>query len=347
MNNDQEIQAQIQRIASESAQRTVSALEAAPRDFAAHKERLQDLKLTTVRAAAELAGAHPGDDLVWDLAAVLPDYDDQSLYQARSSLLALACAVFLGWLLGGFLATFLDFLGLGGEIIRPAAILSCVWLEEYLGTNPRARKIMLTVLGLGGLARLAAAMAAGVARFTSLGSIRQLIFGVGARPNIFKTAWLWFGACLLFVFFARKTTGLDLGLFRQNLARQIAARLSFLRFVFRELQMRDNALESVKDRASNRDSSLCPKKDCQLARAAISLLDSLDGDKAAWLASSLALAGYEPKDIQSDYLIWSPDQAENYEPVGLVKAGDRCRILKRPFSRNGVVSKGQVQRLAP
>lgn len=328
--------------ANKIAGEVAAAFRADPKDYAAHREALQDLKLTTARAAADLAGAAPDDALVWKLAADLPDYSDKSLYQARSSLVSLACAIFIGWILGGFVATLLGFLGLGGEILRPCAILACVWLEEYLAVNPSARKIMLAVLGLGALGRFAAALASGLVRF---GSIRSLIFGAGPRPNIFKTAWLWFGATLLLVFFSRKSTGLDIASFQRDLAAQICGRLTLLRFVFRELQKRDDEIAAMTAQGRSGDSGACPKKDCPLAKAALSLLDSLGPDQAAWLADALRQAGYEPKGGDSGYLIWNDETAGEYEPVGLVKNGDRCLILKRPYEKDGELVPGRAQRL--
>lgn len=340
-----QLETEINGFAATNAQEIAAAFGRNPRDPAAHRERLEDAKLAIVREAEKLADFPVSDGLVWQLAGAMPDLDDSVLYKARASLPALASAVLLGWLLGGFVSTFLGFLGLGGEILRPAAILLCLWLEEYLGTNPKARRIMLSVLGLGALGRFAASLASGLARFTSLGSLRQLIFGAGAHPGFFRSVWLWLGALFLLIFFAKKTTGLDLPAFRESLERQIAGRISLLLVFFEELNRKEEQIREITDSALPSESRYCPKEKCPLADAAISLLDTLDEKQGAWLAGALASAGYEVTAADSGYLIWGPEAEAEYEPVGLVRPGDRCMILKRPVKREGRLIKGRAQRL--
>lgn len=330
--------------AAAQARDVMAAFKAAPDDIAAHKQRLLDLKYSICRRAAEAQDADPDSPLVWNLADNLPDFAVDTLYQTRASFLSLAVAVFLGWLAGGLLATLLGFLGLGGEIWRPLAIFGALWLEQYLGCNPRARRILLAVLGLGALGRFAAALASGMVRFSGVGGIRQLVFGAGTKPGIFRAAWLWFGAFFLYVFFAKKITGLDLDGFEENLERQIGQRYELADMVLEDV----NAARAALATATNGGNSgvYCPRSDCVLAQAAVSLLDSLDSDKRRYLTSSLARAGHAVKDADQDRLIWDQDAyGDLYEPVGLVRDGDPCLILSRPYEDAGKPVKGRVQRL--
>lgn len=330
--------------AEEQAREILAAFKADPDNVVAHKQRLVDLELAICRHCALTFKDDPDSPLVWDLAEHLPDFDTASLYQTRTSFLSLTVAVLLGWLLGGILATFLGFLGLGGEIWRPAAILGALWLEQYLGCNPKARRILLTVLGLGALGRFAAALAAGMVRLSGIGGIRQLIFGSGPKPNFFKSIWLWFGAFFLYVFFAKKITGLDLDGFQENLEKQIQQRLDLAKMVLEEAREARRLAQDID--GANTVNAYCSRSDCVLAQAAVSLLDSLDADKKRYLASTLARTGHAVKDATQDYIIW--DQGEYgqlYTPIGLVRDGDRCLILSRPYEDAGKAVKGTVQRV--
>lgn len=338
---------QIEKFSDATAAEAMKAFEARPDDLVAHKQVLHDARLSICQEAAALTGFQPDDELLWAFASALPEFETASLYKTRASLLALGAAVFGGWLLGGLLATLLGFLGLGGEIWRPLAILASLWLEDYLGANPRARRILLSVLGLGALARFAAALAAGMVRLGVPGGLRELLFGAGARPNILKCAWLWVGAFFLYVFFARKITGMDVASFRPELASQIAQRLNLMCLVFQELlndRERSLALLAAEDTAGGAG---CRQSDCQLARAALSLLDSLDDGKRRYLASVLERAGYRVLDNDADYLVWeTAAHGDRYNTLGLVRDGDKCRILERPHQTGDQIVKGLVQRVA-
>lgn len=325
------------------AEPVLAICQTSPSDSAKLQSELYDLRLATARAGAELINFQADPDLVLALANALPEYTSESLYQSRSSLLSLGVAVFLGWLLGGFLDTLLNLAGLGGEILRPAAILGAIWLEEYLGINPRARRIMLTVLGLGALGRLAASLAAGVVRFSSLGS---LIFRQGAKPGFFKSAWLWLGAIFLYVFFARKTTGLNIIGFREDLLTQINQRLKLTCLVLQIIKDKTSELDKIKDQLARAPKSdLCPKTDCQLALATLSMLNSFTPDQRRYLSDCLTLAGYAPKGQDSGYLVWNQvEYGDLYEPLGLIKDGDRCLVLQAPYQEGKEIIKGVVQR---
>lgn len=340
---EEELKQEIRQIAENQAEAKVALCRADANDVARQNEVLYDLRLETVRQAAELVRAEPDENELRDLAQALPAYDIASLYQTRASLLSLGSAVVVGWLLGGFLATVLGLFKLGGDILRPCAIFACLWGEEYFSVNPRARRIALAALGLGGLGRLAAALAAGAVRIASFGSIRQLIFGALPRPNIFKCLWLWAGAIFLCIFFARRETSLNFPALKQSLVRQIEERLRFCALVLSELAKLRKEAATATDAAAGANGR-CPRQDCELAQAALSLLDTLDADKSAWLAGILARVGYEPK--EGGRIIWdSAIHAGLYEPLGLIRDGDECLVLKRPYLVNGRVTRGQAQRL--
>lgn len=339
------INAAIEAYAKEESAATAAAINSNRRDFAAQKQSLYDLKLASARKAADLARYDLSSPVVSELGAALPEYDTSALYQARSSLLALASAVLLGWLIGGILATFLGFLGLGGEIFRPLAILACLWLEEYLGVNPKARRIMLAVLGLGALGRFAAALASGFARLTGVNGVSRLVFGSGVRFGFFKSIWLWAGAIFLLVFFSRKTSGLDIKSFEASIEKQTSQRMSFLVKAFQALASCQEKIAFL-EKAAGKNSALCPKGDCELARAVIGMLGDLDRNQAKWLAGVLRRLGYDPKEPEKDTLVWNGERdGAEYDALGLVSDGDRCLILERPYSANGQLKRGLVQRL--
>lgn len=334
-------QARQEQFSAQKAEETMAAIAKSPDDLAEHQRILHDLKYAICQEEASQTVKAADGEIIWALAQDMPDFDLQGLYRVRSSLLSLGVAVFLGWLLGGLLATLLGFIGLGGEILRPGAILAALWLEEYLGVNPRARRIMLTVLGLGALGRFAAALAQGLVRLTGAGGIGRFIFGSGPRPNIFKTAWLWFGAIFLYVFFAKKITGLDVTAFKHILETQIFQRCQLAGFFFEETaKTRSGDDEQVTDK------KYCQNPQCAVAKTALALLDSLDNDKRKYLAGSLRQAGFSVQEPDLEYIVWDNDvHPDQYEPLGLVKQGDRCKILERPYEAQGVFHKGKVQRV--
>lgn len=334
----------IEDFADKTAGEVVKAIQGKPDDIEGHRQALHDLNLAICQESCRLAG-YPPDELVWAFANDLPNIETFSLYKTRTPLLSLTAAVFLGWLLGGFLATILGFLGMGGEIWRPLAILASLWLEEYLGANPKARRILLVLLGFGALARFAGAIAAGIVRLSGIGGIRQLIFGA-ARPNILKSLWLWFGAFFLYVFFAKKITGLDIASFRHELAEQISQRLKLMCLVFLELGSRNQTLELLENTENASRQADSAKMSRELAGAAMSILDSLNDGQRRYLAGCLERAGYEVLDSGEDFLVWDEAvHAGKYETIGLVRNGDKCRILERPHKTGGLLAKGLAQRV--
>ena len=357
------------RLADEAS----DAIAAAPRDFAAHARALHDLKLALVEladrgeapaqegaeiaagpdsptpAAEDAAAALPGlphADLVWDLARALPDFSTEALYQKRSSLAAMAGMAVFGWFLGGLASTVLGWLGLGGDILRAFGVWAMFWLSEYLSANPRARRGLLTLLGMGALGRFAVSAMSGMLRLTSWGSIRQAIFGVGRLPNIFKVGWLLFGACFVLVFLSKKSTALDMTAFRHSLREQAEERLRLAAFVLGEVESRDAALAELRDRLDEEADGEAPRRAGDaLARDMLAMLDGLDPDARRFLLQRLSAAGYAPESADADWLVWDPARdAELYDTVGLVQEGDRCRILRRAMRTPSGVTRGLVQR---
>lgn len=357
------------RLADEAS----DAIAATPKDFAAHARVLHDLKLALVELAdrgeapaqesaegsatatgaaqavenaEKVAPALPHADLVWDLARALPDFSTQSLYQKRSSLAAMAGMAVFGWFLGGLASTVLGWLGLGGDILRAFGVWAMFWLSEYLSANPRARRGLLTVLGMGALGRFAMSAMSGMLRLTSWGSIRQAIFGAGRLPNIFKVGWLLFGAFFVLVFLSKKITALDMTAFRHSLREQAEERLRLAAFVLGEVETRDAALADLRDQLDEAAEGGAPRRAGDaLARDMLAMLDGLDANSRRFLLQRLSAAGYTPESADADWLIWDPARdAELYDTVGLVREGDRCRILRRAMRTPSGVTRGLVQR---
>lgn len=318
-----------------------------PENVAQHQRELYDLKFTIVKKTAQsLDYSFKGEEeFIWSLAENLPNFSAEAFYQKRSSLLAIGSAVLLGWLLGGLLSGLLGFIGLGGDILRAIVIFGAIWLEDYLSANPRARGIFLTVLGMGALTRTAGMLVSGALRLGSFGNIRQLVFGSTTKFNIFKRAWLLFGAFFLFVFFAKKIGGLDQTAFRHSLQTQIEQCLRLCLFIFSETEKREEKIRSCEPADEDDFRS---KKDCQLADAVLSILDSLPPDKKSFMTKNLASAGIViPEDSSdNDVFIWdSARDSSLYDTIGLIADGDRCRILRRPYETGGKLVKGHAQKI--
>lgn len=369
-------------VADRLADETADAIAAAPDDYAAHGRLLHDLKLAIVEAADE-AAAPPGErargagesvepadvppgigdgeefsplpeggggaahaDMVWDLAQALPDFSTEALYQKRSSLAAMAGMAVFGWFLGGLASTVLGWFGLGGDILRAFGVWAMFWLSEYLSANPRVRHGLLAALGLGALGRFAVSAMSGMLRITSWGSLRQAIFGAGRLPNIFKVGWLLFGAFFVLVFLSKKITALDMTAFRHSLREQAEGRLALAAFVLGEVERRDAALAELRDRLDEAAEGDDPRRNGDaLARDLLGMLDGLDADARRFLLQRLSAAGYAPERADEDWLVWEPEtHAALYDTVGLVRPGERCRILRRAMHTPRGVTRGLVQR---
>lgn len=349
------INEKIDRLASQLAAETTDTFKKFPDNFTIHQQTLIDLKQKVTDAAAALEEDNdpdnPGDngELLWSLALHMPDFDTDSLYQKRASLAAIAVAILLGWILGGIIATFLGFIGLGGEILRPLTIFAFIWLGEWFSTNPASRRLVLTALGLGGLVRFTSMVVGGVFRFTSLSGLRQAIFGA-ARPNFFKSFWLMGGALFILLLLSKKIAGMDLPAFRQSLQLQIEQRLNFLYYTLKELNSRDNNLKKLSyNKEEPNDSRKCPLNSCSLATAVLDVLGSLEADNKAYLKSELENVGFSPRsdDNGTEYFIWNSEiHSPLYETIGIVRNGDRCRVLKAPYTVDGKTVRGHAQRAA-
>lgn len=307
---------------------------------------LYDLKYGTIKKAAELIHLPADLPVVMRLAELMPGYDGSSFYRTRHSLISLALAVMVGWLLGGFLSTLLDFFTLGGEILRPATIFAFIWLEDFLSSDPEARRILLSILGLGGLARLGASLASGLVSLANFASIRNLIFGQGARAGLFKSMWLWLGAIFLIAFFARKTTGLDLARIKLSLPGQIRERLALAIFILSSFQESEDRIRRLENLESVEKDVSEMRKYRKLALSILPMLDSLPADARDYLSKQLKEAGLEENKPDLDIFIWKEERDRPlYSPIGYVKEGDTCKILRRPVTINGELKKGQAQRL--
>lgn len=323
-------------LAAELAAKTVKAIEKEPKNYAAHKVALYDLNsgLSIACAGAFFAKDQYLADLAPALACELPPFSTDSLYEKRQNLLAMAGMTLLGWFLGGALSGLLSLVGMGGDILRVGGVFAMFWLSEYLSANPKARKIILAVMGLSGLTRMATSALGG---FIGITGIRQAIFGLGRLPNIFKTSWLFLGSFFVFVFMAKKVDGLNLAAFGDSLRDQVEDRLKLVYFVFGEIAARDGNSQGV-------PKGTCDKS-CPLAEEVMSMLDGLEPDKKAHLLQALRLCGFEPHD-DGKFLVWDDAAYRDlYEPVGLVKNGDRCLVLSRPIKKDGKTIRGRVQRM--
>lgn len=346
------IQEKMDKLAGQLSADVIDSFKKFPDNFTLHQQTLIDLKQKVTDSAVELEeGSSLGNlanraELLWAMALHLPDFDTDSLYQKRSSLASIAIAILIGWFLGGFIATLLGLIGLGGEILRPLAIFACIWLGEWISTNPNARRILLTALGMGGLVRFTSMVVGGVFRFTSFSALRQAIFGA-ARPNIFKSFWLLGGALFILLLLSKKISGMDLPAFRQSLQSQIEQRLNFLYFTLKELDSRDESLKKLADANSENEKDSCSRSNCPLASAVMDILGSLDADSRKYLKSSLEAIGYAPPpdSDNAEYFIWNSEiHSPLYDTIGIVRNGDRCRILKAPYTVDGKIVRGHAQR---
>lgn len=310
---------------------------------------LNELRFTLVKEAVDIDPENceaivNRPEFVWNLANLLPEFDISAGRSTRASALSLAACVLVGWLLGGLLSGLLNIFSLGGDILRAAAIFCALWLGEYFSANARARKTALTLLGFGGLARFASSLASGAIRLTGLGGLSRAVFGA-ARPNIFKAAWLLLGALFLLIFFSRKTEIANPGALEESLRVRIARTLRLILFVCDAVNQRDAELRKLKtseeDERHNRSGRL-------LAEAALSLADTLDGDRRAYFREKMREAGVVPtEDNDDDFIVWNDKSGELYQTAGLVRDGDKCRVLRRPTMEKGKLVKGFVQKAPP
>lgn len=341
----------IETAAQELAKEAVSRIGQEPYDFAAHAQILQDLKGRIIEEAERICNqqgqALPEESLEAGLAAMLPSFNAFSLYQTRTSLLATAAAVCIGWIAGGIISALLGFIGLGGDIIRAGVIFGAIWLGEFLMVNPRARRLLLAAFGLGALTRFASLLAGGVFRFTGMSALKRLLFGAG-RPGVLRSLWLVGGAFFLMAFLAKKVTALDLTAFSESLVDQIRQRLRLVCFVLEKIGALESSLRLCRADASAKESQTgCPRHDCQLAQGVIELLDALPEQVREFLRHRLEAMGYQDAAESGDYLIWQGERdAPLYETIGLVGDGDLCRILRRPIKTPDGIRKGHVQKAA-
>lgn len=339
-------------LANEICQNLIAAMEKQPEAHSRHMQLLEDSRHALVREAAKIV--HFGkwqeengntQEFLWNLAIRIPEYNLDALYRKRASLLALAGAIALGWFVGGLVSSLLGLLSLGGEILRPAAIFLLVWLEEYISSNPKARKGFLTILGFGGLARFASLAMGGFFRFTGFGSLRQAIFGV-ARPNVFKLFWFMLGGLFILVFFSRKVTGLDTQAFRQSLLTQLEQRALFIIYVLEAIEKKNEKIARLNFDLDESAKNRTQEQGNRLARAVAGILPALDENTRKFLRSSLAESGFEMQGSDTGTFIWNSKVHEPlYTSIGLIHDGDKARILQEPYTANGKTVKGHAQKI--
>jgi len=328
---------------------TLEKIPSFPRDFAQHRQLLSDLKEELVDlCAAKAASADIPEDLRWSLARDMPDFSTDALYVKRYSLPSMAGIVFLGFFIGGLLSKLLGLIDMGGEIIRVGTVLGMLYGAEFLAGNPRARSRLLLFLGLGALTTFAASMVAGVLRLASWADFKSAVFGSSGAPGLLKRLYLLLGAAFLFVLLAKKTTALDMAAFRISLEQQAQARARNLMTFFTAWDQLRTELDSLREQGqADTQTGKCPRSDCPLALGVIHLLDGMNAEARRFLSEQLAFMGYNPGEGHS-HIVWDDAlHAELYDTVGLVRNGDRCRVLRR-YSRSGdTVAKGHVQKEIP
>ena len=328
---------------------TLEKIPSFPRDFVQHRQLLSDLKEELVDlCAAKAASADIPEDLRWSLARDMPDFSTGALYVKRYSLPSMAGIVFLGFFVGGLLSKLLGLIDMGGEIIRVATVLGMLYGAEFLAGNPRARSRLLLLLGLGALTTFAASMVAGVLRLASWADFKSAVFGSSGAPGLLKRLYLLLGAAFLFVLLAKKTTALDMAAFRISLEQQAQARARNLMTFFTAWEQLRTELDSLREQGQvDTHTGRCPRNDCPLALGVIHLLDGMNTEARRFLSEQLAFMGYNPGEGLS-HIVWDDAlHAELYDTVGLVRNGDRCRVLRR-YSRSGdTVVKGHVQKEFP
>ena len=80
----------------------------------------------------------------------------------------------------------------------------------------------------------------------------------------------------------------------------------------------------------------------------MSLADTLDGDRRAYFREKMREAGVvPPEDNDDDFIVWNDKSGELYQTAGLVRKGDKCRVLRRPTMEKGKLVKGFVQKAPP
>lgn len=342
----------LEAITANLADKIVGEIEKQPNEPSRHLQMLEDCRHAIVRESAQAThfGSWSQDgqnfqEFLWNMANRLPSFNIEALYRKRSSLPGLAGAIVIGWFVGGAISTLLNLFSLGGEILRPLAIFLAIWLEEYISINPKARKLLLTILGLGGLARFASLAMGGFIRFSGFGALRQAIFGV-ARPNIFKTFWLMTGAIFILIFLSKKITGLDIPAFKQSLTEQIGQRLGLCCYVLENMAKEAKARAKLAFELENDQKKIDASSNNRIIQAITGILPALDPPSRKFLRSTLAESGIELQGEDAGVFIWNTkEHAPLYTTVGLISDGDRAKILEEPYIANGKTVRGHAQKI--
>lgn len=306
----QKDQMEYQVQAKQWAEDALEAIVGSPADYSRHVQILYDLKKKVVDHCAESYGSIglSSDDLRWDLISNLPEFSTETLYQKRTSWFSLAGIIIIGYLLGGVLATILDWFSLGGDIIRVFMIWALCWSAEYLASHPKARTRVLGALGLGALGKFSLDLIGGMLSFSSWTSVRGAIFGGLSVLNPFKRFYLLLGAGVLFVLLSKKVVSLDTAVFREDLQKQLEERIRLLRSFFEQMAVLKGRLIHLEGQKKDQTGSdKCPRNDCPLALSLIDMLAVLPEDSRRFLAENLAMMGYTTavaNGSDDDVLVW-------------------------------------------
>lgn len=343
----------VNSIAEELATQTCEKILKDIDDYAAVSQILTDLKECVIKKAIELvnftpqklSGLDDTNEFLWDLNKNLPDFSAAFLLASKMSIISIATAVFLGWMAGGFLATFLNLFNLGGGIIQAGTIFAAIYLEEQISSSPQTRNKILKYLGWGSLTAFAARVATGMFRFAGSlfsGGFFKSIFG-NLRPNIFKGAWLLVGVFFIFVFFSKKRVTPNINLFKEELEKEIASRINVL-CLFLNLTIRlCNKIDKLKDK-ENPEEHL--SQDSSIITGIIDILDSLPKPQKSFLTDKLRQSGFVLEDSDDRHFIWNEESPKLYNLVGFISPGDECLILKKPIIFRDKIIKGMAQKFS-
>lgn len=319
---------------------------AAPHDFALHARLLYDLNKKIVEFQESRAHMGGLEGFFWQMGESMPAFVTDALYQKRATLVSLAGMIALGWIAGGMLSTFLGLLGMGGEILRPLGVFCAMWISELLSAHPGARRGLLALLGLGGLAGFSSRLVSGMLRITSPAGLYRALFGQAGRPSIFKGVYMVIGAAVMYVLISKKVVALDLPAFRESLLAQVHERVRLLEAICGELRELERRRQTDDD-SDNADvlRDICPRDSCRLAGDVLRHLEAMPSGLRRFFAESLACVGYSADSPEQEFIFWNSDEHSGlYDTIGLVSEGDRCLILERACTKDGSVTRGKVQK---
>lgn len=358
-------------VAAQLAATASDKIAASPSDPALHRQILYDLSTDLVQTCARAwSGDKPIPQTLLDgLTRNLPEFSTASLYTTRTPPMTLAILVLAGFFLGGLASSLLDFVSLGGEVIRVATVWAVLQFSDLLAARPGLRRGLLAVLGLGALIPFVGRLLTGqFATGLAGGGLARAILGKAAPMGFLRRYWLLAGGSVLFLLCRRKLTGLDLAAFGPDLEKQIAQRIRLVQAYVDDLEqyaiLTGPAIGMAEEKAA--ENGPCRRRDCSLALGLAELLPGLPDSPAAYLARRMTEMGFvtpplakAPEDERQGgavapddetdkalTIVWrAEDHAHLYETVGLVRDGDTCIVLEQPCQTGDKVRKGHVQKI--